>query len=94
MVGGHSSHSYLTGTNLYFEFAYIVKDKDPQAVEDEYFRILTINKEETLRYGGSIAHHHGSGKYRTKKEQCIEKNTIFLQKGLQSPENSYILKKL
>jgi len=66
LVGGHSSHSYMTGTNLYFEFAYFVKDHAPQAVEDEYFSILTIIMEETLRHGGSIAHHHGSGKYRTK----------------------------
>ena len=66
LVGGHSSHSYTTGTNLYFEFAYIAKDHDPQAVEDEYFKVLTIIMEEVLRYGGSIAHHHGSGKYRTR----------------------------
>jgi len=29
-------------------------------------KIVTIIMEETLKYGGSIAHHHGSGKYRTK----------------------------
>lgn len=66
LIGGHSSHSYTTGTNLYFEFAYIAKDHDPKAVEDEYFKVLTIIMEEVLRYGGSIAHHHGSGKYRTR----------------------------
>lgn len=66
LIGGHSSHSYVTGTNLYFEFAYIAKDHDPQAIEDEYFKVLSIIMEEVLRYGGSIAHHHGSGKYRTR----------------------------
>ena len=65
LIGGHSSHSYTTGTNLYFEFAYIAKSHDPEAVEEEYFRVLSIIMEEVLRYGGSIAHHHGSGKYRT-----------------------------
>ena len=66
LIGGHSSHSYISGTNLYFEFAYLAKSHEPQAVEDEYFRVLTIIMEEVLRYGGSIAHHHGSGKYRTR----------------------------
>ena len=66
LIGGHSSHSYISGTNLYFEFAYLAKSHEPQEVEDEYFRVLTIIMEEVLRYGGSIAHHHGSGKYRTK----------------------------
>lgn len=66
LIGGHSSHSYTTGTNLYFEFAYIAADHAPQAIEDEYFKVLTIIMEEVLRFGGSIAHHHGSGKYRTR----------------------------
>ena len=66
LIGGHSSHSYTTGTNLYFEFAYLAKSHEPQAVEDEYFKVLTIIMEEVLRCGGSIAHHHGSGKYRTR----------------------------
>ena len=66
LVGGHSSHSYVTGTNLYFEFAYIAKDHAPEAIEEEYFRVLSIIMEEVLRFGGSIAHHHGSGKYRTR----------------------------
>lgn len=65
-IGAHSSHSYMTGTNLYFEFPFFVTDPDPQAVEDEYYKILTIIMEEVLRHGGSIAHHHGSGKYRTR----------------------------
>lgn len=66
LIGGHSSHSYVTGTNLYFEFAYIVKDYSPEAIEEGYFKVLTIIMEEVLRFGGSIAHHHGSGKYRTR----------------------------
>lgn len=28
-------------------------------------KVIGIILEETLKYGGSIAHHHGSGKYRT-----------------------------
>ena len=66
LIGGHSSHSYVTGTNLYFEFAFLPKDYSPEAIEREYFKVLSIIMEEVLRFGGSIAHHHGSGKYRTR----------------------------
>lgn len=65
MIGGHSSHSYINGTNLYFMYYYNVVDC---AVEDEVTKYHNpINKiivEETLKRGGSIAHHHGVGKYR------------------------------
>lgn len=63
LCGGHSSHSYMQGTNIYFEFGYMVDDY--MKAETEYMHVIEIILEETLRYGGSIAHHHGSGKYRT-----------------------------
>ncbi len=65
MVGGHSSHSYMTGTNLYFMYYYNVVDCKP---EDEIHKYHDpINKiivEETLKRGGSMVHHHGVGKHR------------------------------
>jgi alkyldihydroxyacetonephosphate synthase len=64
LCGGHSSHSYMQGTNIYFEFGYAVTEGVEQA-EREYMHVISIIMEETLKYGGSIAHHHGSGKYRT-----------------------------
>lgn len=64
LCGGHSSHSYMQGTNIYFEFGFLVNEGYTQA-EEEYMHIVRIIMEETLKYGGSIAHHHGSGKYRT-----------------------------
>ena len=64
LCGGHSSHSYMQGTNIYFEFGFGVTEGVEMA-EREYMHIVSIIMEETLRYGGSIAHHHGSGKYRT-----------------------------
>lgn len=64
LCGGHSSHSYMQGTNIYFEFGFMVNQGVEQA-ETEYMHIIDIILEETLKYGGSIAHHHGSGKYRT-----------------------------
>ncbi len=64
LCGGHSSHSYMQGTNIYFEFGFSVTEGVEQA-EREYMHVISVIMEETLRYGGSIAHHHGSGKYRT-----------------------------
>ncbi len=64
VMGGHASHCYAQGTNIYFQFA-IVED-DYTKAEADYMHMITIIMEETLKRGGSIAHHHGSGKYRTK----------------------------
>ena len=62
-VGGHSSHSYMQGTNIYFTFAFL--EDNAETAGDDYMKVISIILEETLKYGGSIAHHHGSGKYRT-----------------------------
>ena len=62
-IGGHSSHSYINGTNIYFQFLFQVRGKG--TVKEDYMHVIRIIMEETLKRGGSIAHHHGSGKYRT-----------------------------
>ncbi|MDR2482755.1 MAG: FAD-binding oxidoreductase [Treponema sp.] len=64
-IGGHSSHSYVQGTNIYFTFGFLVKDGAESARRD-YMKVIEIIMEETLKRNGSIAHHHGSGKYRTR----------------------------
>ncbi len=71
-IGGHSSHSYQTGTNIYFTFAFLAgrnpenqKENAADTVEEDYMHLIRVIMEETLKRGGSIAHHHGSGKYRT-----------------------------
>ncbi len=65
MLGGHSSHSYLNGTNMYFVYNY----KIHCAPEDEllvyHHPIQKIIVEETLKHGGSMCHHHGIGKFRS-----------------------------
>lgn len=65
LLGGHSSHSYINGTNMYFNYFFDLLDCPP---EDEgstlYSPIIKIIVEETLRFGGSIVHHHGIGKAR------------------------------
>lgn len=63
-AGGHASHCYVQGTNIYFTFAFL-GNKGAAAAEDDYMRVVAIIMEETLKRGGSVAHHHGSGKYRT-----------------------------
>jgi alkyldihydroxyacetonephosphate synthase len=64
LLGGHSSHSYINGTNMYFNYFYDI-DCPPELENDEYYLpIINIICEETLRFGGSIVHHHGIGKAR------------------------------
>lgn len=66
MLGGHSSHSYQTGTNLYFVYDYNVVDCSPEEEINKYhIPINAMIVEETLKAGGSMVHHHGIGKYRT-----------------------------
>jgi alkyldihydroxyacetonephosphate synthase len=66
MAGGHSSHSYINGTNMYFNYFYNIVGCGPEEeVTKYYLPIIGIICEETLRRGGSIVHHHGIGKART-----------------------------
>ena len=67
LLGGHSSHSYINGTNMYFNYFYDLIDCAPEDESAEYYLpIISIICEETLRYGGSIVHHHGIGKARAR----------------------------
>jgi len=65
MAGGHSSHSYINGTNMYFVYFYNVVGCGPEGEVSKYRTpIYRIICEETLKRGGSIVHHHGVGKAR------------------------------
>lgn len=65
LIGGHSSHSYLTGTNLYFVHYYNLVDIKPEEEITKYHHpIKKIIVEETIKAGGSMCHHHGVGKHR------------------------------
>lgn len=65
LMGGHSSHSYINGTNMYFVYYYNVVDCKPEEEMNKYHnQINRIICEEVIKYGGSIAHHHGLGKAR------------------------------
>ena len=66
LLGGHSSHSYLNGTNMYFVYYYNVVDCKPEEEITKYhLPIKKIIVEETIKAGGSMCHHHGVGKHRT-----------------------------
>jgi alkyldihydroxyacetonephosphate synthase len=83
LLGAHSSHSYLNGTNLYFIYYYNVVDCKPEEELTKYhLPIKKIIVEETIKAGGSMCHHHGVGKHRT---AWIEK---------EYGSSYYILKKL
>jgi len=66
MLGGHSSHSYQTGTNMYFVYDYNIKNcRMEEELEKYHVPLNAMIVEETLKAGGSMVHHHGIGKYRT-----------------------------
>jgi alkyldihydroxyacetonephosphate synthase len=65
MLGGHSSHSYLNGTNMYFVYNYTINCAPEDELLTYHHPIHEIIIEETLKCGGSMCHHHGIGKYRS-----------------------------
>ncbi|UQZ90090.1 FAD-binding oxidoreductase [Deltaproteobacteria bacterium Smac51] len=66
MLGGHSSHSYMNGTNIYFMYYYNLVDIKPEEEISKYHMpIKSIIVEETIKRGGSMCHHHGVGKHRS-----------------------------
>lgn len=64
MLGAHSSHSYQTGTNLYFVYDYHVNCSPREEISTYHQPINAIIVDEALAVGGSMVHHHGIGKYR------------------------------
>lgn len=64
-IGGHSSHSYINGTNIYFVYYYHVEGISPEEEITKYHNpINKIIVEESLKHGGTMVHHHGVGKAR------------------------------
>lgn len=64
MLGGHSSHSYINGTNMYFVYNYAINCAPEDEMRIYHHPIQRIIVEETLKAGGSMCHHHGIGKFR------------------------------
>jgi len=65
MLGGHSSHSYINGTNMYFVYNYNINCAPEDEMITYHHPIQKIIVEETIKQGGSMCHHHGIGKYRS-----------------------------
>jgi alkyldihydroxyacetonephosphate synthase len=61
-ASAHSSHSYMTGTNLYFTFA--ARPEKAADMETAYKRCWQATMAATLAHGGTISHHHGIGRVR------------------------------
>ena len=63
MLGGHVSHSYINGTNIYF--VYRLKMNSPETGNDEHTALVHAICREVLKYPtGGCVHHHGMGKRR------------------------------
>lgn len=64
LLGGHSSHSYINGTNMYFVYNYKINCAPEDEMRIYHHPIQRIIVEETLKLNGSMCHHHGIGKFR------------------------------
>lgn len=63
MLGGHVSHSYINGTNIYF--VYQLKMNSPETADEEHVKMVHAICNEVLKYEtGGCVHHHGMGKQR------------------------------
>ncbi|TQI82567.1 alkyldihydroxyacetonephosphate synthase [Serratia fonticola] len=83
MLGGHSSHSYINGTNMYFVYDYNVVDCKPEEEIDKYHNPLNkIIVEETIKQGGSMVHHHGIGKHRVHWTKDEHGSAYYILKAL------------
>ncbi|WP_431224730.1 FAD-binding oxidoreductase [Serratia sp. L9] len=83
MLGGHSSHSYINGTNMYFVYDYNVVGCKPEEEIDKYHNPLNkIIVEETIKQGGSMVHHHGIGKHRVHWTKDEHGSAYYILKAL------------
>jgi len=64
VVSGHSSHSYAQGTNIYFTF--VARPESPADAEPIYLECWDKAMQATIGAGGTICHHHGIGRMRTR----------------------------
>ncbi|MEL7608709.1 MAG: FAD-binding oxidoreductase [Bacillota bacterium] len=81
MVGGHVSHSYQNGTNIYFVYTLLIPDpKDYRAAHQQVVDIICDEVLDTPT-GGS-AHHHGMGKMRVKFADREHGSSYVLMKGI------------
>jgi alkyldihydroxyacetonephosphate synthase len=82
LLGGHVSHSYQNGTNIYF--VYQIKANDPLKMteEDQWKVIENLCREVLEESTGGICHHHGVGKARVKMIKDELGSSYALMRGL------------
>ncbi|MEE9282334.1 MAG: FAD-binding oxidoreductase [Myxococcota bacterium] len=61
-ASAHSSHSYRSGTSLYFTF--VARPDDAERMEETYLDCWRRVMGATVTLGASISHHHGIGRLR------------------------------
>lgn len=90
MLGGHVSHSYINGTNIYF--VYQLKVTGPETAADEHLKLVHALCEEVLKYeSGGCVHHHGMGKHRlamAHKEHGTSYPLMISLKKMMDPNNT------
>jgi alkyldihydroxyacetonephosphate synthase len=62
LATGHSSHSYRSGTNLYFTF--VARPADRSRMAEVYRESWKRTMDAALELGAGISHHHGIGRVR------------------------------
>jgi len=82
MLGGHSSHSYINGTNMYFVYNYKINCEPEDELRLYHHPLQRIIVEETLKLGGSMCHHHGIGKYRNEWTNEEHGSALFMLEKL------------
>ncbi len=82
LMGGHSSHSYINGTNVYFMYYYDVDCAPEEEINKYHNPINKIIVQETLKRGGSMCHHHGVGKHRVHWIEEEYGNSYYMLKTL------------
>ncbi|MEG0943136.1 MAG: FAD-binding oxidoreductase [Angelakisella sp.] len=91
MLGGHVSHSYINGTNIYF--VYQLKMKSPETSNDEHTKMVHALCNEVLKYEtGGCVHHHGMGKKRiglAHKEHGTSYPLMIAIKKMMDPNNTF-----
>ncbi len=82
MLGGHSSHSYINGTNMYFVYNYEINCAPEDELLVYHHPIQKIIVEETLKFGGSMCHHHGIGKFRNEWSKAEHGSAFYMLEKL------------
>ncbi len=84
LLGGHSSHSYINGTNMYFVYNYHIRCAPEDELSVYHHPLQRIIVEETLKLGGSMCHHHGIGKFRNEWTQQEHGSAYYMLEKLKA----------